>query len=74
MARTFRFKESEDPRPAKERDIVETTTVDIDSLYSITQLEQDIIRINAEIANLDARKDEIEEKLHTAATALGITL
>lgn len=74
MAKTFKFKEIDDPRPEKERDVVETNTVAIDSLYNITQLEGDIVRINAEIANLEAKKEEIEEKRRDAATALGITL
>lgn len=74
MSDTFEFRNPEEEIPETRKEIIQTVTTDIQTVFRIEDLQEEMNRIDAEIASLGIRKSALQDKIAAAATALNITL
>jgi predicted nucleic acid-binding Zn-ribbon protein len=74
MADTFEFRNPEEAVPEIRKEIVQTVTTDIQTIFRIEDLQEEINRIDSDISSLNARKTIVQNKITAAAAALNITL
>ena len=74
MSDTFEFRNPSEEVPETRKEIIQTVTTDIQTVFRIEDLQEEMNRIDAEIASLGVRKSALQDKITAAATALNITL
>jgi chromosome segregation ATPase len=74
MSDTFEFKNPEEQLPEVKKEIVQTVTTQIQTIFRIEDLQEEMNRIDSEIAMLQGRKATLQAKIDAAAIALNITL
>jgi len=74
MSDTFEFRNPAEEAPETRKEIIQTVTTDIQTVFRIEDLQEEMNRIDAEIASLGIRKSALQDKITAAATALNITL
>jgi len=74
MADTFEFRNPADGAPETRKEIVQTVTTDVQTVFRIEELQEEINRIDTEISMLNSRKTIVQNRITAAAAALNITL
>ena len=74
MADTFEFRNPSEEVTEIRKEIVQTVTMDIQTVFRIEDLQGEMNRIDGEIASLEVRKLALQDKITAAAVALNITL